>query len=62
MTQLEIDLDLLCEFVWLDYLKICGKGVLGGLYVGRKSDPTWRGNIFVGNCLLNFLFSVSGVG
>ena len=23
------------------------------LYVSRKSDPTWRGNIFVRNCLLS---------
>ena len=27
--------------VW--YVEICGEGLLEGLYVGRKSDPTWTG-------------------
>ena len=48
------------RIIWLDYLEICGKGVLRGLYVGRKSDPALRGEIFLLEivCWISFFHSL----
>ena len=48
--------DYFLAIVWLDYVEICGEGVVrGGCTLVGKLDPTWRGKSFVRNCLLNTL-------